>query len=176
MEVIITLGFIYLYYTTSSLQISLSFVAFCSFAHLVYCYFFNDNKLNQSLTFFVTMIIFGSFSLIFNDPKIYMLKTSFSFIILSIVLFIWPFIMKKTLFDEIVTEKTCTAATLKSINNITIVVCILIAALNTYIVMKYDDVIIWGKFKIALGVLTMVYLAACLSVISSPWKNTSGEK
>lgn len=175
MEMIITLGFIYLYYTTSSLPISLSFAAIGSLLNLIYCYFFNKEKIMQCLAFFVMMIVFGSFSLIFDDPKIYMLKTSFSFIILGVVLFVWPFIMKKTLFDEIVTEKTCTQTTLKVINNTSIITCLLISALNAYVVQNYD-MITWGKFKIALGISTAIYLTACFAIISPPWKNTSNGK
>lgn len=170
MEILITIGFIYLYYTTSSLKISLSFVLCSSFASLVYAYFFNRDKVIQYLAFVVMIVIFGSFTLIFDDPKIYMLKTSFSFAILGTTILLWPIFMKRTLFEEIVTKTTCEQSTLLKVQYSSILVCFLIAILNAYVVNNYD-MITWGKFKIGLGILTTIYCAICLSLISQPWKN-----
>ena len=173
MEILITIGFIYLYYY-STLQAALTFVGVGSLCSVIYGYFYNKEKIIQYLAFFLMVVIFGSFTLIFDDPKIYMLKTSFSFIVLAGFLFCWPIFMKKTLFDEIITTKTCSDKTLRTINLLSIFMCLCISATNAYIVQNYD-MVTWGKFKIILGFLTAIYTTVCLAVLSSPWKKQAGE-
>lgn len=169
MELLITLGFIGLYYKTGSVKTALLFVLIASLLSALYSFFVKKEKIFQQVLFFGLFLIFGAFTLIFDDPKIYMLKTSFSLTLLALAFLLWPFLRKRTLFEEMVPSPLCAKHTLSRIQNMSIVLCLLLAGINGYIV-QYYDIIIWGQFKILLAIVTTCYTAGCLAALTKPWK------
>lgn len=163
MELVITLGFILLY-MKSTLQTALIFVLCTGSLSLLYAYFFNKDKLLQYVIYFASMALFASFTFIFDDPKIYMLKTTFSFSLLAFALIAWPLVRKRTLFQEALTHIILDEKYHRVIQPLSIAFALIIAVANTYVVYHYD-IYTWGKFKVALAILTTAYTTICFYLL-----------
>lgn len=174
MEILVTLGFIYLY-LTNTLQNALYFVLIAGSLGLVYTYFYNREKILQSLITCIMIVVFASFTLIFNNPKIYMLKTTFSFSALGVTLIAWPLFTKKTLLEALVTEISCQRKTIYYLHYLSILFCLIAAVTNIYIV-EYTDIVTWGKFKIALALVSALYTTIVLAILCKPWEKEDEQR
>ena len=163
MELLITLGFIFLY-MKSTLKTALIFVLITGSFSLMYAYFFKQDKLLQYVIYFTSMALFASFTFIFDDPKIYMLKTTFSFSLLALALILWPVIRQKTLFEETLSHMRLEKKYHQIIQPLSIFVALSIAGVNTYVVYNYD-IYFWGKFKVALAFMTTAYTTICFYLL-----------